>query len=139
MIMLGMNPEIARYAGEMNRPYLAAAALYSYFDLFKVYITSHRVFAPILYIHALTVLIHPLWAWLFIEKLHLGLNGVALARLLEEVINLAILLAIYLTNSTVGLSRGTFERSCLKFKYVIKQAYYSIKVGVIQLIDTSYF
>lgn len=106
MLAIGMDKEIAFFAGEMNRPYILGAILYSVFDMFKAYVSAHKEFTPVFQIHMFSMIIHPFWAWLFIIHWRLGLVGAALARAAEEATNLTLMLVFYFTLDSVKKTRN---------------------------------
>jgi multidrug resistance protein, MATE family len=139
MLAIGIRPELAKYAGELTIYYLPSLFLYANFDMLKSFVTAHTDFYPVLYIHAVSLTLHPFWAWLFIEHFGLEIKGVGLARFCEEVTNLT---AIYIYIKRSDLFKETFKpitRKSLEWESFKDQLKFTITLGSINFFEYFYF
>lgn len=139
MVAIGIRPELAKYAGTLTVYYLPSLFLYANFDMLKSFVTAHTDFYPVLYIHAGSLMLHPLWAWLFIDHFRLEIMGVGLARFCEEVFNLT---AIYIYIKRSELFNDTFRpftRKSVEWEPFKDQFKFTVSLGSINFFEYFYF
>jgi len=140
MLSMGVKPELADNAQTYNRISIVAVAGAGLFDCLKSFIIAQKVFDPIIYIQIITLGLHFLWSYLFLNVLHLGVLGVALCRICEDWTNCALLF-IYIKTS------GKFDETFVPWdnneafgkEALIKQVKFTLPMAGVTYFQFIYF
>lgn len=95
LLMLGQDPEVVNLTCLYIKYYMPGIFFYGICDLYKKFLNSHgKNFLPMISL-SISVLIHPLWLTLFMEKYQMGIVGIALAATITNTISYILMKILY--------------------------------------------
>jgi MATE family multidrug resistance protein len=113
LLLIGQEPEVAQYASNFCYSMLPSVFFALQYNTSLRYLQSMNIFKPGMFITFFTVLLHPLWCYLFIYVLDFGVIGAGMSMSITQFLNLvSIHLYMHVKNpypeSYFFIDRNTF-------------------------------
>ncbi|KAF4666427.1 hypothetical protein FOL47_004095 [Perkinsus chesapeaki] len=138
LIWLKQDPDIAALSGQYVRGACLGAWPLCLFNCFRKVLNCHRDMYVNMYAYFLVVCLHPLWCWLFVDRLDHGVAGAGLAIATSWTIAF-VLLTIYTLSPFCNLPKGTmrmpFYRACWGLHGLARYCHIALPATIMVALD----